>query len=192
MEIKVINLDSRPDRWAEVLKELTNNGIESFQRFPGIKGGDKGCMLSHIELMKGEGSILVFEDDVIFEPDFNKNFIDYLFELPKDYDLFYLGANVKSPATRYSEHLWKVTEGVHCTHAMLYSAQGREKFNNSVNQILGCGLIDHWFYTEGLKLFNAFVANPLLAFQRSGYSDVRMQGLDYRGEMLENAKNNMQ
>lgn len=192
MEIKVINLDSRSDRWEEVQKEL-NGKVESYQRFSAISGGmHKGCLLSHIEVMKGKGPILVFEDDIMLEPDFLRNFADCLFELPKDFDLFYLGANVKEKAERYSEHLWRVIGGVHCTYALLYSAEGRRKFNEHTQEMIETQHIDQWFYYTGLKILKAYVCNPLLAFQRPGYSDVRLATLDYREEMIENAKKNMQ
>src|SRR5512137_1623376 len=110
MEIKVINLDSRPDRWNTTQEELDRNGFKNYQRFSALTGGDKGCMLSHIECLKGEGDIFIFEDDVVFEPDFEYWFGRVFKELPADFDLFYLGANVKSPAQKFSEHLWSVTE----------------------------------------------------------------------------------
>jgi GR25 family glycosyltransferase involved in LPS biosynthesis len=190
--VKVINLDSRPERMKDTTKELERFGFAHIYRFPAIKGGETGCALSHYECLKGEGNLFIFEDDVTFEPYARSFFEAAVEQLPDDFDLFYLGANVKTPAIRYSENLYQITGGVHTTHAMLWSAKGREQMLNlwspgkdNVHQI------DQWLFVTGQKLLNCFVCYPMIAFQRADHSDIRNQYFDYRGEMLENQKNNM-
>jgi GR25 family glycosyltransferase involved in LPS biosynthesis len=191
-ETKVINLNSRPERMAETVIELEKINISHVWRFPAIKGGESGCAKSHYECLKGDGNLFLFEDDVVFEPNAEYHLRECIKQLPDNFDLFYIGANVKSPAVRYSESLYKITGGVHCTHAILYSAKGRKRMielwdpaSEQIHQI------DHWMYMIGQGLMECYVANPLIAFQRPAYSDIRLQWFDYRGEMIENAKNNM-
>lgn len=195
LQTKVINLDSRPDRWSEVTGELARRGIFDYERFPAIQGmsGENGCALSHYACLKEDLTrpLLLLEDDVLFDDGWIEVFDKAVEQLPDDFDLLYLGANVKIPATRYSENLYQITGGVHCTHAILYSEQGR---NNMVNYWQPGGeykQIDHWLYMRGQALMNCFVICPMVAWQRPSYSDVRLQSFDYRGEMEENAKNNM-
>lgn len=67
-----INLDSRPDREAQVVEELRTVNLMSFQRFPAItrNPGILGCTLSHAnvlqESMADSRPIMVCEDDVEF------------------------------------------------------------------------------------------------------------------------------
>lgn len=196
LQIIVINLDSRPDRWAEVSNELERIRLTPFSRFTAITGisGENGCALSHYAILKQDVTrpVLILEDDVIFDDGWDKVFGNALTEIPGDYDMLYLGANVKQPAERYSEHLFRINGGVHCTHAILYSAQGRKKMIDNWNPNNNeCKQIDHWLYMTGQSLLNCYVVYPMIAWQRPSYSDVRKQWFDYRGEMEENAKNNM-
>lgn len=190
MQVKIINLDSRPDRMEEILAELPKLGITEYERFSAIKGGALGCDKSHKECLKGEGTLLILEDDCVFDEGANEIFSRAVMQLPHDYDMFYLGANVKSPAVKFSDNLYRVTEGVHTTHAILWSDKGRKK----MNEIWECGMqgtIDHYLATEGLKKLNAYVCYPMIAFQGDSYSDVRLQWFDYRAEILLNQKLNM-
>jgi GR25 family glycosyltransferase involved in LPS biosynthesis len=193
MEIKVINLESRPERYRNTLRELERNGFTNITRFNAIKGGESGCAKSHYECLKGEGLLFLFEDDVVFEPNAADTINAALSQLPEDFDLFYIGANVKTPATRYSENLYKITGGVHCTHAILYSDKGRKRMLELWNpQSEEIKQIDHWMYMKGQALMECYVCYPIMAFQRPDYSDVRLGDMDYRDEMLLNQKNNMQ
>ena len=190
--VMVVNLDNRPERWKVTETELKNFGFQQIQRFSAIPGGESGCAKSHYECLRGDGNLFLFEDDVIFEPDAMEILLKAVEQLPDDFDLFYLGANVKEPAIYYSENLYQITRGTHCTHAILYSDKGRKLMrslwrpdNATYRQI------DHWMYMIGQAALKCYVCYPLIAFQRPDYSDIRMQWFDYREEMLENQKNNM-
>lgn len=73
VEKYVINLDNRPERLEQVTDQFNKLGWE-YKRFSGINTGDfKGCLCSHLELVKlahtqNLENILVAEDDVIFTP----------------------------------------------------------------------------------------------------------------------------
>jgi len=186
----VINLDSRPERWDEVQEELPKIGITDFKRFPGILDGNAGFSRSHLACVDGDGFRFVFEDDVIFEPDALEILNKAIDQLPEDFDMFYLGGNVKTSAERYSENLYHIRGGVHTTHAILFSGKARKFIVGHYNPG-SHNLIDEWYYREGLNQMNCYICYPMIAFQRGSYSDLRLQYFDYREEMLENAKNNM-
>jgi GR25 family glycosyltransferase involved in LPS biosynthesis len=186
----VMNLDTRPERWEAVQQEIPKIGITVFQRFSALPGGNAGFSASHLACVTGHGLRFVFEDDVYFESGALDVFNKAIEQLPDNFDMFYLGANVKTPAARYSENLYQVTGGVHTTHAILFSDHARqfiiENYDPAEHNI-----IDEWYYRKGLSSMQCFVCSPMIAFQRGGYSDLRLQYFDYRTEMLENAKNNM-
>jgi len=191
-QILIINLDSRTDRWEEVQKEMLKIRINNYQRFSAIRGGESGCAKSHYECLKsGIGNLLIFEDDVCFDENALENINKALLQLPEDFDVFYLGANVKQPAQKYSENLFTAIEGVHTTHAMLYSEKGRKEILKIYDPNLTTLPIDHWFWVYGMKLLKCFICYPIQAFQRAGYTDIRLSYQDYKEEMLQNQKINM-
>lgn len=190
-QVKIINLDSRPERFQEVLTELPKIGITEYNRFSAIVGGAQGCDFSHRECLKGEGPLLILEDDVIFEENALQILLKAFYQLPEDYDMFYLGANVKTPAKRYSNNLFKINGGTHTTHAILYSTKGRQRIQD-IWEPCKYHTIDNWLFMEGQGLLNCYVCWPIQAFQRPCYSDIRLQWFDYKEEMLANQKANME
>lgn len=191
MQVRVINLESRTDRFEEIQNELPKLGIFEFERFLAYEGGAIGCDKSHQECLKGKGDLLILEDDCIFENNALEIFKKAKEQLPEDFDLLYLGANVKQKAEKYSENLYRIYGGVHTTHAMYWSAKGRKLMLETWQPGMQ-GTIDHWLFMEGQSKLNCYVCYPMVAFQRGSYSDVRLQYLDYREEMLQNQKTNME
>jgi len=76
-------------------KGINGNKIEKMPGFI-FSMGALGCTLSHLSCIKeaydrGEETILILEDDVIFHRDFNR--VWYNLKLPDDWDILYLGAS---------------------------------------------------------------------------------------------------
>ena len=193
-DVVVINMDNRPDRLKDVQQELPKLGFTEWTRFPGIPGGEQGSVRSHLECIKGRGNRFIFEDDVYFDDGAKAIMDEAIKQLPDDFDMFYIGANVKTPQERYSDNLFTITGGTHTNHAILFSDHARqtitELYDPATNPITH--IFDHWLFMEGQKIMKCFACWPLVAFQRGGYSDVRRLSLDYREEMLLNQKNNME
>jgi GR25 family glycosyltransferase involved in LPS biosynthesis len=193
-EVKIINLKTRPERLRKTFGELHKIDVTCCQVFNAFPGGNGGLNKSHLSCLKGNGSLLILEDDVVFEPGALKILKKAISQLPDDWDLMYLGTNVKTPATRHSANLFHVTYGVHATHSVLYSHKGREVLLRLYHQAGDEAMeipFDHWLYVKGLNLMNCYVVWPMIAFQCSNYSDLRLDYMDYRGEMIENQKLNM-
>lgn len=116
-EVYVINLDRRPDRWAEMSAELDKHGIKS-TRWSAIDGrtivghhhmyhgdmpGEKikgavGALRSHRSVIadaqkKGHDVICVMEDDLILQGNFNDRFSDLIRKVPGNWDMLYLGCH---------------------------------------------------------------------------------------------------
>lgn len=72
-KIFFINLDKRPDRLNEIMREINEMAfpIDKVERFSAIEGGQVGCVVSHLEIIKiakqqHYRNILILEDDFHF------------------------------------------------------------------------------------------------------------------------------
>jgi glycosyl transferase, family 25 len=123
-----INLDRRADRWKRIQRAFTAHGIEPVQRFSAIDGhyvelphswfhtaGAYGCLLSHVRVVReardaGASSVLIFEDDAVFDPQFKERFATFVQELPEDWDMLFFGALHKDEPVKVSEHIARITK----------------------------------------------------------------------------------
>ena len=123
-----INLNRRPERWEQAEALFARHQIDSVRRFPALDGwtlevppgwdgspGAYGCLQSHLAVVRdarrlGLSSILIFEDDVVFDSDFNAKFSRYITQLPSDWDmLLFGGLHVYVRPQRISENIFKLT-----------------------------------------------------------------------------------
>ena len=98
-----INLDNRPDRYEQIISELSEMGAPStnIHRVAGVyipKNGHKGCIQSHIialrlAIMNKWSSVAIFEDDAqMIDPEsFKSRLALGISELPNDWDVLMLG-----------------------------------------------------------------------------------------------------
>ena len=131
MSVYIINLDRSKDR-LETIKKSLNDAQLNFIRWNAVDGsklnlnelinnkqldpsnkmmvGAIGCSLSHISLWKDavtkNKNILVFEDDIFIPKDFKHKIQKYLNQLPRKWDILYLGAS-NINGEKYSENLIK-------------------------------------------------------------------------------------
>ena len=180
-----INLEARFDRLIDITKELERVGITDAVRIPGIILDDrpKGFNESqHLALITCKGNSVVLEDDAVFS-DFS-HLQDALNELPDDWDLLYLGANVVGtdlchwPEPEYfSPHLRRVKQAW-TTHAIAYSEQGLKKildmWDYKNNQIF-----DDFLRCAIESKLNAYIIYPMIANQKPGFSDIWRCPTDY-------------
>lgn len=103
-----INLLKRPDRFDHFTKQIKNLEIYSLgavavdgSTIPnptGLRNGEYALLLSYEKVIKyaklqNFEAITVFEDDALFDPDFNNRFAAEFPEIPNDWDLVFLGEN---------------------------------------------------------------------------------------------------
>ena len=146
-----INLDRRPDRWGRMQQEFTRHGIDGVRRFSAIDGnaldvpshwpesqGAYGCLLSHLQVVRdararGLPSVLIFEDDVAFDPEFRLKVDAYCEELPSDWDMVFLGAFHRDDPVPVSEHLGRIIRA-HSTYAYALNHSIYDAFIDSNNR----------------------------------------------------------
>ena len=173
----LINLESRHDRW-----EQSKHLPFIIERFPATahEHGWKGLNLTMHDLFttKFTGQpMLVFEDDAQMVRD--KIHFDLALEnLPEDFDMLMLGANIKDKVERVSEHICRV-RGAWTTHAVYYSP----KIIQHLIEILPTldTVIDEYFRTTIHPQGNSYVVRPMVCYQRPSYSDLMQADQDYTG-----------
>lgn len=181
-------LTTYPDEWAKAEREFERVGLE-VQRFQSIPDIGPHQSFSHsvrqilIDFNESDAQTLLhLEDDVEFRELEHLN--PALEELPDDWDIVYLGANLilwehekPQPPERYSSRLFRVF-GAWATHAV--------GFNKRVVPFLldnqpgfSERMFDNWMSTR-LPELNAYVISPMVAYQRPRHSAIWGRYDDYR------------
>jgi glycosyl transferase, family 25 len=194
----VINLATRPDRRAEMERQLASVGwdaefIEAVRPqekgdFPSI--GARGCFLSHLEtLRRGRGSnILLMEDDLNFAPNFATLWPRAISELPNDWSIFY-------PAHKLESRLIHPGTKVLCTHMIAFNLCIVERLIHELEVILlrpgghelgGPMHIDGAYSTirEQNPDMRSYSYSPPLGYQRSSFSDIAERRFFDRSPLL--------
>lgn len=182
-----INLDKRPERWERMKERLAQQGIRSVERFPAIDGlrmnipdiwpyspGHYGCLQSHLEVLrlarKNEApNILIFEDDCVFDTEFNQKFSQYINQLPSHWDMLLLGGKHFEAPIKVSDNIAKA-KMTYLTHAYALPCSTYDALIELCEQ--GRGAIDD--HTAALqKNFNCYCFVPDLVWQERIDSDTR-------------------
>src|SRR5262245_20335386 len=180
-----INLDRRPERWTRMLLRFAEHGIGSVMRFPAIDGanlavpaewagaaGAYGCSRSNIALVKharanGWPSVLIFEDDVGFDPSFTLKFPRFFAQVPSDWDMLFFGGMHRDEPLKVSENVVRLT-GTTSTYAYALNESIYDAFIELNNRILQPVDVNNY---ELQRRFNCYCFLPHLAWADADYSD---------------------
>jgi GR25 family glycosyltransferase involved in LPS biosynthesis len=183
-----INLDKRVDRKLEFESRVKSIGLD-VERWPATQLNKTditnntfdenwhikvSCTYSHQQLInnakeKGYKSILIFEDDCVFENDFVNKAKECINELKKlEWDIFYFGGEPNEYCKSISERLAK-TDGCYSTHAY---AINHTFYDKILSTPYYQGVIDmlYMHYPANQKLF--YISKELLAWQDMSASDL--------------------
>lgn len=168
-------------------KEFARHGIQSVQRFPAIDGevvakpahwthtaGAYGCLLSHVAVVSeardsGAANILILEDDVILDSEFQEKFARFIKEVPDDWDMLYLGALHKDEPVKISEHVARITKA----NSTFAYALNRSVFDEFIAlNAWAEDVLDMNSYLLQQR-FNCYCFMPNLAWVDAEYSDVQ-------------------
>jgi hypothetical protein len=198
--IRVLNVPSAVQRWQLTVNELERVGICDYERFEAIAdiGPHQSFNRSVNKIIcdfffSDKRNLLLLEDDVIF---LDLNYFDAaLNELPADWDILYLGANVAENSfdkpIRYSPHLCRVFNAW-TTHAVAFN---RSLF---IRELIihqpgySVQMFDNWLSGQ-LHRCKAFCISPMIAIQRPGNSyiwggDANYTSVfDHSNDILKNA-----
>lgn len=192
--VVVINLDRDTDKWRTVRAEMERVGVRRYERLSATDGGslteeDKeglatpacrrhctdsmiGCADSHRRAWQacvdgGLPSLLVLEDDVVFDDGVAESARSAVGELPDDWSVLCLGCftcheGVVSRSEPYSEHLVR-PRMVAGTHAYAVSRRGARQLLRAIPRAETH--ID-WSMTRHIGALQAFALASNSAFQR--------------------------
>ena len=179
--IVCINLKHRKDRRSYVKKLFQRKHIDNYSFYTAELNEDprRGCLESHINIIrehrsKGTDYILIVEDDIKI-----LNFPDLITDIPNDWDMLYLGGNVKRILSTYSEK-WKRVQSW-CTHAYIINLKSKsfiksvlKLWKNSDNTP-----IDSLYIEKINKNYNCYMACPMMIVQKEDYSDIEKKPVNY-------------
>lgn len=221
-KIYCINMDSRLDRWENCLKNFEDYLINNYERVSGVEISEKdfqnlnqksrsqlGCAISFYRIIKNAyenkfENILIFEDDFYFiypkektEEILNNSIKD----LPEEWDIFYLGANVmydfsNNPMSSFKDYLFKLNSA-YCTHSIGLSKKGIsliiDKFPNEaifIDKMLNDYQAIDVFLSKDFCLENfCFIPNEMICLQSSSYSSIENVYCDYSFDLMQRFEN---
>lgn len=205
-KVYCLNLPERIDRWDICERNFKEYNLNNVSRFEGFvinkpylssKGnGQLGCMMSfkaifEEALLNGYESILILEDDFQFTfppEEMSEKLKSCLNELPDDWDMFYLGANIvdefyQQPIEKYSDNLYRLISGF-ALHSVAIS-------NIALRKIVKEFKIDDWvavdiFFAQQFQAFNkCFISKEILSLQRPDFSSIEGTFFDYNQLMID-------
>ncbi len=170
-----LNHPSAFERWGLCLQEFKRIGLTDVVRFSALPdiGPHQSFNRSINAILRyfvrsPYNRLLLLEDDVVFV---NTTGLDAAInELPGDWDILYLGANILHPDPKpqyYSPHLCRVF-AAWTTHAIGFSKK-------CITFILenqpgySEAMFDNWL-SANLPRFNSYIVAPMAAYQRPGKS----------------------
>ena len=199
-----INLDTRPDRNEQAISEFKKiSSIFStvyrvsekhfdIPTFTPQVNGILGCMASHIDCLrialKNKKHLMVFEDDVEFIGKYDEIIACAINELPNDWQMLYLGANILKPFHQVSSYLARLTHA-QSTHAYSVNYNFIEKLFSyfPVNVVVP---IDVVYAEKVVPSHNCYIVAPeMIAIQRSSHSDIEGAEANYDLPSLRYNKN---
>lgn len=178
---KIVCLTLHEAEWRQAQVEFERVGLDNVERFQAVKEIGPHQSFSHSErdilidfYHSNADSLLHLEDDVVFR-DF-RHLEDAISELPIEWDILYLGANlVLQPGfgecnpVRYSEHLFRI-DAAWTTHAVAYNKKC--VFEILAKQPTFSEMMFDQYISRRLPEFNAFVVAPMVAYQRPRKSSI--------------------
>lgn len=183
----VLNVPSAAERLRRTVNHLQQVGISDYTVFSALP--DETPHRSFNRSMNGilnaflktdKQRLLILEDDVVFSDDAEGILKAARLQLPTEWDILYLGANLhvggfKEPI-RYSKNLARIYNAW-TTHAIAFNrkcvkwlAYNQPQFHE--------GMFDGWL-SDQLFHFNAFCISPMIAYQHSGESLIWGNRVDY-------------
>ena len=183
---KRVCLTNDPAEWQIAQQEFTRVGLE-VEKYQAVKEIGPHQSFSHSErnillefLHSDADTLLHLEDDVSFRD--LGHLEQGLSELPEDWDVVYLGANLvlwnngEPWPERYSAHLFRV-KCAWTTHAIAYNKKCVRSILEKQPEF-SARMFDNYL-SDRLPELNAFCVAPMVAYQRPRFSSIWQRQDDY-------------
>jgi GR25 family glycosyltransferase involved in LPS biosynthesis len=125
----------------------------------------------------------IFEDDIAFDSRW-KYLEEACNQLPKDWDLLYLGANITGMDTTNWQMPMKATANLFrlfnawMTHAIVYSNKMARWVLDNFNPD-EFPVYDEWLRVKAMPAREVYIINPMICYQVPGFSDVSLTNVSY-------------
>ena len=175
MIAKVINLNSRRDKWKASEMELSPHF--KLERVSAIRHewGWVGLAKTFNKIFaEAEGDVLIFEDDATYRG-WATHLENAIKDLPEGWEMLMLGANIKDQRIDRINNTLARTYGAWTTHAIYYS----HKLCKELATLEFSVPIDEYFRTVIHPRGNSYIVYPFLSYQRPSDSDIEGGFKDY-------------
>ena len=182
-----INLDTQEFKWTRTRDLLANFGIDVIRhkvsKHPSHRGW-RGCVESHLNIIKIAkdrklDTVTIFEDDIELSDRPGKwiNIVESAYDKVRDKDwaVLKMGGTYDHhlEATRLSKNLIRVDNGaLWTTHAQIINSKYYDTFLNSKLDIPENKVNIDEFICSEVFYKKMFVVDPLIFYQRPGYSTI--------------------
>ena len=187
-----INLDKNPHRWNASVDEFIRVGIPYVKHIITHESEENRYLSfnrAHYDVIKegyetGE-PFCIFEDDIMFDLEFKK-IEECSKQLPPDWDLLYLGANIIGSDTMTWQMPQRVSDNVlrlynaWTSHAIVYSNKGAKWVLDNFDPDT-FPVYDEWLRMNAMVQKEVYLISPMICYQRPGYSDVWKLDADNSG-----------
>ncbi|HMG33504.1 MAG TPA: glycosyltransferase family 25 protein [Blastocatellia bacterium] len=184
-----INLARRSDRWESMQLKFDLHGIRDVRRLPAIDGnsievpsgwpntrGAYGCLLSHVQAVRdardrGLPNLLIFEDDVVFDPQLQQRFQSGFADVPSDWQVLYFGVLHMEDPVKISPNIHRVRKA-YSTYAYALNRPVFETFielNSKATSAVDANAL------ELQRNVPCYCFAPHLAWVEHDYSDAQEQ-----------------
>lgn len=178
-KIYLINLPDRPDRLLRAstmlnFRDLSFCVVSATRKTDGRLGllmTLQGLWQKSVD--EGLERVLILEDDINIVGDLAV-MEKVMEQLPKDFDMLYLGCNLAQPPTVYSANILCVHRAL-ATHAVVYSRKAMTRLLSLPMHLPVDVFLANTIQAAG----NCYCTYPLLISQYPGYSDIEKRQTDW-------------
>jgi hypothetical protein len=175
-------LTADPAEWQKAEGVFTGVGLTDVQKFEAIpdigphQSFNRSTRQILIEFFESSNERLLFlEDDCVFNH--HDHLEQALKELPADWDIIYFGCNIQDEKpVKATDRLYRI-QGAFTTHCIGYNKkcipfilENQPGFSEQ--------MFDNWLSANLCRL-NAYVINPMIAWQRPRHSKIWGKAVDY-------------
>ena len=202
--VVIINLDRRPDRWADCKAQLEHLGVTKYERFSAFDGdtiatdlpdginvntvGNSpalfACTCSHravldaVAVNRWQRTLILEDDFLIRDDDCDAKFGQMMPMVPADWELLYLaGHYAEKPQYRVNEHVIRINRMI-CLTAYAVTLD----FARRIAPYMSGYPADCLFYGWNMAR-KCYIFQPRLMVQAAGFSDIQKREMDNRGCM---------
>ena len=178
-----VNLKARKDKKKWISRQFNKYSIKAsfFDAVANKKRPAVGCLQSHLRIIKmakkqGLKRVLITEDDCLFT---EKPLIDES-SLPEDWQMLFLGGNVQGVMEDTTKSLSdKKWVKMHCmtTHCYIVNDTAYDRIIEELSVYKQP--VDVYYDKVFHQLGTSYIANPQMATQKDGYSDIEKKKLRY-------------